>query len=80
MRIDRQIRIWIMLGINGGFFLAEIIIGYYVNSLALVRTGTYLSLSLFNILLVVSGCRFVPYVERYAQSGHRLVGYSRTSI
>lgn len=34
--LSRQTRIWLMLGINGGFFLAEIVVGYYAGSLALV--------------------------------------------
>ncbi|KAI8137028.1 cation efflux protein [Fennellomyces sp. T-0311] len=42
MIFSRQVRIWIMLCINGAFFLAEIAIGYYVSSLALVADSFHM--------------------------------------
>ncbi|ORZ01503.1 cation efflux family-domain-containing protein [Syncephalastrum racemosum] len=40
--LNRQVRICIMLCINGAFFLAEIVIGYYVSSLALVADSFHM--------------------------------------
>lgn len=42
MKISREVKIYCMLVITGGFFLVEIVVGYYVSSLALVRCGSML--------------------------------------
>ncbi|KAI8384811.1 cation efflux family-domain-containing protein [Radiomyces spectabilis] len=42
LRLSRQARIVLMLCINGGFFIAEIVIGYYVKSLALVADSFHM--------------------------------------
>ncbi|KAG2216570.1 hypothetical protein INT45_001385 [Circinella minor] len=40
--LSRQVRIWIMFGFTGAFFLAEITVGYYVSSLALVADSFHM--------------------------------------
>ncbi|KAI7861985.1 cation efflux family-domain-containing protein [Spinellus fusiger] len=42
MSLTRQTRIFMMLFITGGFFIAEIVIGYYVRSLALVADSFHM--------------------------------------
>jgi zinc transporter 1 len=41
MEISREAKIYFMLAITGGFFLVEIVVGYYVGSLALVNCCCY---------------------------------------
>ncbi|KAI9264148.1 cation efflux protein [Phascolomyces articulosus] len=40
--LSRQVRIWIMFGFTGAFFISEIVVGYYVSSLALVADSFHM--------------------------------------
>jgi hypothetical protein len=61
MKISRQARIIILLILDTAFFLAEIVIGYRVGSLALVSTKRAASAVLSTEKLCLTDCRFVPY-------------------
>ncbi|KAI7897543.1 cation efflux protein [Cokeromyces recurvatus] len=53
MKISREAKIYFMLVITGGFFLVEIIIGYYVSSLALIADSFHMLNDLISMCIAL---------------------------
>ncbi|OAC99828.1 hypothetical protein MUCCIDRAFT_147678 [Mucor lusitanicus CBS 277.49] len=74
MKISREVKIYCMLVITGGFFLVEIVVGYYVSSLALIADSFHMLNDLISMcvaLWAIKVAKKTQYDPKYSYGWQR---------
>ncbi|GAN06921.1 conserved hypothetical protein [Mucor ambiguus] len=74
MKISREVKIYSMLVITGGFFLVEIVVGYYVSSLALIADSFHMLNDLISMcvaLWAIKVAKKTQYDPKYSYGWQR---------
>ncbi|CAO3638975.1 unnamed protein product [Mucor fragilis] len=74
MKISREVKIYCMLVITGGFFFVEIVVGYYVSSLALIADSFHMLNDLISMcvaLWAIKVAKKTQYDPKYSYGWQR---------
>jgi zinc transporter 1 len=67
MKISKSAKLWIQLTLSVALLLAELIIGYMVNSIALIADAFHMLNDVVSLFIAVYAVKVILYILKFLQ-------------